>query len=77
MAVTLGVTAWCLMMAGQKEVRKMIKRIFHEITEIRKELTGIRKELQTINYNLKLRSEIRLDGKTISQAVLKAIRDSD
>lgn len=55
----------------------MIKRIFHEITEIRKELAGIRKELQTINYNLKLRSEIRLDGKAISQAVLKAIRDSD
>ena len=46
----------------------MIKRIFHEITEIRKELTGIRKELQTINYNLKLRSEIRLDGKSIRRS---------
>lgn len=48
-----------------------------EIAEIRKELTEIKKELQTINYNLKPGPKVQLDRKAISQAVLKANRDSD
>ena len=35
MAVTLGMTAWCLMMAGQKEVRKaMSEKEKKEIAEM-------------------------------------------
>lgn len=51
----------------------MIRKILHEITEIRKELAGIKKELQIINYNLKPGTEIKLDGRAICQAVQKAI----